>query len=345
MISAPFLLKIVVAKIILSLGYSGFLVYQPVIFSEPPQIAHLVVNVETQKGGDAAKSNSLPLSKDKIRPEPRRKDGEDFSTKLSAQSYVVVDAETEKNLLSEAADAPRAIGSITKLMSAIIFLENSPAWDKEVVIDKNDGGQGKLYVFEGETANVKDLFFASLVGSSNNATMALARSSGLSLEAFVQKMNQKAKALGLKNTFFKEPTGLDSNNRSTAREVALLLKYALQKDLIREAVTVKNYDITVVNTDKKLIKRLVENTDILLSNDFKDSHINSILGAKTGFIEEAGYCFVMETQNKDGKKIIAAILGADNHFNRFSEAKVLAEWVYKNYLWPGEEGFDELVQN
>jgi len=345
MFSLPFLIKLIVVKIILSLGYSGFLVYQPLIFSEPPQLQQLAARAVEQKG--IKKNNNaptLPLSVERIKPQPRLKEGSIFSSKLSAQSYVVLDTETEKNLIGEAENAPRSIGSITKLMTAIVFLENNPAWEKQVIVQKNDGVLGKLYLFDGDNISIRDLFYASLVGSSNNATVALARGSDASVEEFVKKMNKKAGELGLKKTVFFEPTGLDHRNQSTAKEVALILKYALQKDLIKEAVTTKKYEITVSDTFGKQTKRQVANTDILLFSDFENSPINFILGAKTGFIDEAGYCFTMETQNKEGKRVITVVLGSDTHFDRFSEAKFLAEWAYKNYLWPGQDGFEKLSQ-
>lgn len=346
MLSASFLVKIIVAKIILSLGYSGFLAYQPKIFSEPPQLASIAITRSQNENKQLAeKQKSLPLSVDRIKPQPRRKSNTPFSIKLSAQSYVVMDAETEKILLGEAENAPRSMASITKLMTAIIFLESNPSWDEKVNIQKEDGNQGKIYIFEGESVNVKDLFYASLVGSSNNATVALARSSKMNLEEFVKKMNKKAGELGLKQTRFVEPTGLDYRNQSTAKEVAVILKYALQKDILREALLTPNYEITVLNKDNRQVKRRVANTDILLSSDFKNSPIESILGAKTGFIDEAGYNFTMLTQNKDRNKVAVVVLGADTHFDRFSEAKVLAEWVYKNYLWPGQDGFEKLSQD
>lgn len=345
MFSTPFLVKIIVAKVILSLSYGGFLAYQPAIFSEPPQLAQLAVKQNPVKNNLSVKNKkTLPLSVDRIKPQPKIKEGAVFSSKLSAQSYAVLDLETEKILLGAEENSPRSIGSISKLMTAIVFLENNPQWDKEITIDKDDGQLGKLYLFEGEKVSVKDLFFTSLVGSSNNATVALARSGNLSLADFVQKMNRKAVELGLRNTTFVEPTGLSSDNHSTAKEVALILKHALKQDLIKEAVTTKNYIINVIGSGGKNIKRDVINTDILLFNDFSNSPIKSILGAKTGFIDEAGYCFTMETQNADEKKIVTVVLGANTHFDRFSEAKLLAEWVYKNYLWPGEEGFEKLTK-
>ncbi|HPV70529.1 MAG TPA: serine hydrolase [Candidatus Magasanikbacteria bacterium] len=343
MFSIPFLVKIIVAKIILSLSYGGFLAYQPAIFSEPPQLAQVMVKQQQVENNLPTKNKkTLPLSIDRIKPQPKIKEGVVFSSKLSAQSYAVLDLETEKILLGAEENSPRSIGSISKLMTAIVFLENNPQWDKQIIISKDDGELGKLYLFDGEKISVRDLFFTSLVGSSNNATVALARSGNLNLTDFVKKMNQKALDLGLKNSTFVEPTGLSSENHSTAKEVALILKYALKQDLIKEAVTTKNYEISVIGTNGKNIKRNVINTDILLFNDFANSPIKSILGAKTGFIDEAGYCFTMETQNNHEKKIITVVLGANTHFDRFSEAKLLAEWVYKNYLWPGEEGFEKL---
>lgn len=342
------IIRLIISKLILSLGYGGFLFYQPLIFSQPLALnkeSVQAVNLQEQKDNQNFAVKSLPLSFDKIKLSPRLRPEAKFSLRLSAQSYAVVDETTETVLAKQAENIPRSIGSLSKLMTALVFLDNKPNWEKQITIEKSDEREGKVCISAGEKISVKNLFYASLVESCNTATIALARSSGLTLENFAKKMNQKALNLGLKTSSFVEPTGLNSNNQSSAREVAILLKNALKNEFISQAVLQKTYNIEVVDTLGKNIKRRVINTDELLSNDFKNSNIQAVVGAKTGFIEEAGYCFAVMTENKNTQKIITVILGAESHYRRFSEAKDLAEWVYQSYLWPGQEGFEKLSQN
>ena len=185
-----------------------------------------------QVGGDsliisAAPIKTLPLALSRSERAPQRKlETADFDIrKATFKSAFVMDEDTENQLFAFNESEVRSIGSLTKLMTALVFLDTAPQWDKTVTIEAADGSQGRLNVVEGEQVAVMDLFNVSLVSSSNNATMALARSTGLPLEEFVKKMNKKAADLGLKQTKFIEPTGLDQANQSTAREIARLLKF------------------------------------------------------------------------------------------------------------------------
>jgi len=266
------IVRLVVSKLILSLGYGGFLFYQPMIFSQP-----LVLNkenvqaliLEKQKNNQIFVIRGLPLSFDKLKLIPRLRQEAKFSLKLSAQSYAVIDENTEALLAKQAENIPRSIGSLSKLMTALVFLEGNPNWEKQIIIEKSDEREGKVCILAGEKITIKNLFYASLVESCNTATIALARSGGLTLEEFAKKMNQKAINLGLKTSYFAEPTGLNSHNYSSAREVAVLLKNALKDEFISRAVLQKTYDMDVVNTLGSTVKRRLINTDELLSNDFK----------------------------------------------------------------------------
>lgn len=300
-----------------------------------------------QAGGDQAILSplhpavfkTLPLAANKEELLPRRNLQPDFNQDLlTAKSALVMDKTSEAQLFSLKAEEVRPIGSMTKLMTALVFLENQPDWDKVITIEVADGNQGRLYLSEGDKATVRDLFYTSLVGSSNNATMALARSVGVSLEEFVRKMNDKARRLGLVQTEFTEPTGLDPENKSTAREIALLLKNALAEEAIKEAVLLRSYSFQLKSINEK---RRVVSTDLLLSQETGRGLVKKINGGKTGFVEEAGYCFVMEAEDKDGHQIIVTILGSQTHWTRFSEAKALAEWAFKAYEWPDADILDQ----
>lgn len=290
-----------------------------------------------QIGGDrlaisALHPKTLPLALSRSERAPQRKpDAADFdATKVTFKSAFVMDEDTENQLFADNENETRSIGSLTKLMTALVFLDTAPQWDKVVTIEAADGSQGRLNVVEGEQITVKDLFHVSLISSSNNAMMALARSTGLPLEEFVKKMNVKAVDLGLKQTKFTEPTGLDPANQSTAKEVAWLLKFALLEKTIQEIVAKKNYTFRLMPNGPL---RSISSTNVLLSERLPRGAVK-IIGGKTGYVDEAGYCFAVASADKDGHQVIAVVLGSDTHYGRFSEARALVGWVFGAYLWP-----------
>ena len=225
------------------------------------------------------------------------------------------------------ADVKQPIASITKLMTALIFLETKPDWNSSYQITAADNiSGGKLNLFLGDSVNLKDLFFTSLIASDNGATIALVHASGLSETEFIKKMNNKAKQLNLHQTIFSDPIGLSDNNVSTAREVALLAKHTLMNEEISEAANLKEYKFTTLEGREKII----ESTDYLLfdsaQNDFTP------LGGKTGYTDKAGYCFVGRFQGLGGEDLIVAVLNSPGKNDRFKESKSLVGWVLDNYF-------------
>lgn len=247
---------------------------------------------------------------------------------IFAKSGAVIDIDSNTLLFNKDAYKEFSIASITKLMTALIFLDNNPGWDKIYEIGKEDRREGgKIYLFLGEKVKVKDLFYLSLVGSANTATIALVKSTGMTEEKFVEEMNNKLIQLGFKNTHFKDSTGLDVGNVSNAYEVALLAKAALSFKDIRKATLTKEYNFNTLGKREVHVKT----TDYLLDN-FSPNGIN-IIGGKTGYTEAAGYCFVGEFMNKDGFEVISAILGSESKNGRFTQTKELVEWVFDSYKW------------
>ena len=226
------------------------------------------------------------------------------------------------------ADEAQPIASITKLMTALVFLDNNPGWDEVYQIKPEDNIQGgKINLFLGELVRVKDLFYTSLIASDNVATIALVRSTGLSEEQFVAQMNAKALDMGLKNTNFSDPIGLSADNTSTAREVALLAEAAFKKPEILSASANQDYQFETLNGRKKMI----ESTDDLL---FVDSPAGlEVLGGKTGYTDEAGYCYVGYMRGPSGKTVISVVLGAKGRNDRFQVSRDIAEWVLSYYDW------------
>lgn len=220
------------------------------------------------------------------------------------------------------------IASITKLMTALVFLDNNPDWETTYVIGRDDMIEGgKLNLFRGEEIKLRDIFKTSLIASDNGATMALVHASGLTEEEFVKKMNEKALMLGLVDTNFQDPIGLSDDNVSTAREVALLAKEALTRPEITEATESKSYRFTTLDGREKM----VESTDYLLF-DPEDNQFQ-VIGGKTGYTDKAGYCFVGRFKDLNGREIISVVLNSSGKNDRFRESKSLVKWVFDNYTW------------
>lgn len=247
---------------------------------------------------------------------------------LAATSSAAIDCKTGKTLYDKAMSQKWPMASITKLMTALVFLDYNPGWDTVFEIKNEDRREGgRIYLFSGEKVKTKDLFYFMLVGSDNTAAAALVRLIGLSETEFVSEMNKKAEILKLKNTHFEDITGLNSNNVSTAREIADLAKAALANEEIGKATLTNAYDFTTEDGRKKHI----DTTDYLLDN-FPQNGLK-ILGGKTGFIDASGYCFVGKFIDHGGHEFITVVLGTDSKNARFHETKKLAEWVYESYRW------------
>jgi D-alanyl-D-alanine endopeptidase (penicillin-binding protein 7) len=251
----------------------------------------------------------------------------DSSAIIMADKAAVLSEDGRYLLFNKNADKKQPIASITKLMTALVFVETNPDWSATYKITGADNIEGgKLNLFTGDTLNLKDLFLTSLIASDNGATIALVRATGLGEEEFVKRMNEKAKTLSLSHTAFVEPIGLSEDNISTAREVALLARAALSNLDISDAVKMSEYRFQTLEGRDKFI----ESTDYLLF----DSATNEFqaLGGKTGYTDRAGYCFVGRFQGPNGEDLIAAVLNSPGKNDRFKESKKIINWVFDHYL-------------
>jgi D-alanyl-D-alanine carboxypeptidase len=248
---------------------------------------------------------------------------------IAAEKTAVLAGDGRFLLEAKRADEIQPIASITKLMTALVFLDNNPGWDQiyEITAADNISG-GRLNLFLGERVTIKDLFYTSLVASDNGATIALVHATGLNETDFVGQMNAKAKKLDLRKTKFADPIGLSNYNVSTAREIAIMARAAFKQPEILSAVSIPTYRYQTENgTDKK-----IESTDYLLF----DSGVNSfqVVGGKTGFTDQAGYCFVGQFKNADGQEVISVVLNSQGNNERFKDSKALINWVFNSYIWP-----------
>jgi len=263
---------------------------------------------------------------------PQKVDQNSLGIVTTAVSALVLDLGSGKVLFEKNANEIRSIGSITKLMTAYVALQSELDLDALAFVSDSDLREGgHLYLYLNDQVTVRELMQASLVGSDNSATIALARLTGLSSEQFVQKMNLTAFEIGLTKTTFADPTGLSVQNRSTTHDIIRLLKVVLSDPEIKQATTTAtSYFTSMSGRDY-----VVPNTNELLTS-FINQDPYQIVGGKTGYLPEAGYCLAIQAQQDQGRDIYVVVLGSDTKEDRFREVKGLTQWVYDTYNWPDE---------
>ncbi len=246
---------------------------------------------------------------------------------ITAKSALAVDAKSGKVLYKRDMDKVLPIASLTKLMTALVFLDYNPGWKKEWSTKASDRRNGGIiYLNTDETLSLDNLFKTALIVSDNDSAMALSRASGLSENDFIAHMNAKAGELGLNNTKFTDPTGLLSSNKSTASDIAKLLNFALQNEAIRETTSTAYYEFEVKSPEKTRTVKL-KNTDWLIGG-----YLN-IIGGKTGSLESAGNCLAVKIKGKQDQEIIVVALGSETNPDRFQDVKAVSDWVFNNYQW------------
>lgn len=214
-----------------------------------------------------------------------------------------------------------AMASTTKIMTAIVTLENCDL-TQTVTISKKSAGTGgsRLGLKADDKITMNDLLYGLMLKSGNDAAVAIAETVGGSVEGFAELMNEKAKELKLENTHYVTPHGLDDpEHYTTAVELAKLAEYALQNETFAKIVNTKNYTVTINGYPKS-----ISNTNELLG------YLEGVNGVKTGFTNNAGRCLVTSV-NRNGFEIITVILQADTKKFRTADSIKLIEYIYKNY--------------
>ncbi len=243
---------------------------------------------------------------------------------INAESAIAAEtnlSSADKILFNKNEERILPVASITKLMTAVVALENYKLSDK-ITITRDavaqTGAQGSLKL--GDQMSVKDLLFVMLIESSNHAAYAL--SDAMGEKRFVFLMNEKAKSLGLENTSFADPTGL-GQNYSTSKDLSKLIEYLIKNySIITEISRTKEMDL--YRLDGTYYGKLV-NTNQLLGE------IPEIVGGKTGFTTDAKGCLVLAVKNsQDNDYLIYVVLGSED---RFGEMKKIINWVGEAYKW------------
>jgi len=239
---------------------------------------------------------------------------------ISARSIVVMDVNSSVVISQRNSDLTLLPASTTKIMTALIVLENYQLDQVLTVGNLEENGQ-KIKLLPGEKMTVENLLYGLLVASGNDAAQVLAQNFTGGELSFVEAMNQKARELNLNDTHFENPTGIDHpNHYSTALDLARLSSTVLRNPVFAKMVATERITIWDVN---KAIPHQLFNINQLVSKNL------GVKGIKTGWTEEAGECLVAYVE-KNGQRIISVILGSQN---RFGETEKLIRWVYENFEW------------
>lgn len=226
----------------------------------------------------------------------------------SALAAIVYCADNDEVLYGHNINDKRAIASITKIMTAVVALEYASSLDKEVKITPEMYAEGSsMYLKEGEIIRLSELVKGMMAVSGNDAANAVALTVGGSDEKFADMMNEKAKQIGMKNTHFVTPSGLDNEQHySTAYDMALLCAYAMENDSFKDIVSQKNIQVSYVDPESK--------TQTLTNHNRLLSLCEGCIGIKTGFTKKAGRTLCSCTE-RDGVRLIVVTLNDGNDWN------------------------------
>jgi D-alanyl-D-alanine endopeptidase (penicillin-binding protein 7) len=244
---------------------------------------------------------------------------------LRAAAGVIYDKNHKTVLWESNMHEQRSIASLTKVMTAVTFMNDDPDLDQKVGITRADLKNASVtYLKAGELVTYRDLLHLTLVSSDNAAARVLARTSEGGTAAFVDRMNEFAVNLGLTNTQYVEPSGLDARNVSSAYDLSNLMAHASEDPVLSVVMRTEQYP---VRTSGRAFT--IYSTNKMLGFEGVD-----VLSAKTGFISKAGYCLATLLQVPQGSQIAVVVLGAANSTMRFYEAKNLLDWVASGMRGP-----------
>lgn len=240
---------------------------------------------------------------------------------INSRAAIVYERSSGKILYGKEENKKRKMASTTKIMTAIVVLENANLDDIVTISSKAAGtGGSRLGLHKDDKISIQDLLYGLLLCSGNDAAVALAEHTGGDLSNFANMMNSKAVSLGLSSTHFVTPHGLDDDNHyTTAYELALITNYALKNETFAKFVKTKTYTISINNHPKTL-----SNTNELLGN------LDGVYGVKTGFTNGANRCLVTAVK-RNNMDIICIVLGADTKKDRTKDSINLINYSFNNF--------------
>jgi D-alanyl-D-alanine endopeptidase (penicillin-binding protein 7) len=244
----------------------------------------------------------------------------DLVPDVRAAAAIIYNPETNQVLWESNSQDQRSIASITKVMTATVFLENNPDLSQQYTVARSDVFQASTtHLIANDTVTADDLLHLLLIASDNAAARALARVSPYGTEGFIQRMNEKAAELGLQSTHYADPSGLLSENVSSAYDMARLITNASSDERISSIMRTSTY--TVFTARKRVIP--FHSTNHLLGRPDVE-----VRAGKTGFISKAGYCLATLLRlPQGGQEVAVVVLGARSNAGRFLESQNLFSWV------------------
>ena len=243
----------------------------------------------------------------------------DLVPDVRAAAAIIYDPDTNQVLWEENSQSQRSIASITKMMTAVVFMENDPDLSQPVVIARSDVFQASTtHLHTNDHVTTGDLLHLLLIASDNAAARALARVSMYGTEGFVGRMNEKAAEFGLETTQYADPSGLLSENVSSAYDMARLITHVSADDRITSIMRTPEY---TVHTGRRSIT--FHSTNHLLGRSDVD-----VRAGKTGFISKSGYCLatLLRLPQSD-QQVAVVVLGARSNAGRFMETRNLFTWL------------------
>ena len=245
----------------------------------------------------------------------------------NAKSAILLEASTGEVIYEKNSDKKMVPASMTKMMSMLLIveaIENGVIhWDDKVTVSENAASMGgsQILLEVGEKMSVEDMFKGISIASGNDAVVAMAEKIGGSVDVFVNMMNERAKQLGLKNTNFKNPHGLDADDHySSAKDMSIIARELVRHEKVLKFTSIYE-DYLREGTDRKLW--LVNTNKLVRFYDGVD-------GLKTGYTEEAGYCLTA-TAKKNGMRIIAVVMGEPDSKLRNKEVSEMLDYAFAQY--------------
>jgi D-alanyl-D-alanine endopeptidase (penicillin-binding protein 7) len=236
-----------------------------------------------------------------------------------AEAAIIYNPQNGAVLYESNAQNQRSIASITKVMTAVVFMESNPDLDQQVVVDRSDvRAASTTYLRAGAKVTKRDLLHLTLIASDNAAARALARLSPIGMPGFIDRMNEKAQELGLSSTRYVDPSGLFAANVSSAYDMARLITYVSNDERIASVMRKQYYDLP-----KGLRAQQVHSTNQLVMKGDVD-----VQAGKTGFIRTSGYCLATLLRlPQNGPSVAVVVLGAKSNAGRFMETRHLLSWI------------------
>ena len=276
-------------------------------------------SVEARRASGSSVGRKARELRDAQEPRYKLDSAGDLVPDVRAEAAIVYNPETGQTIFSENANKLRSMASITKVMTAAVFLEDNPDMDREVVVERSDvRAASTTHIRAGYRLRVGDLLNLLLIASDNAAARALARISTFGAQGFIDRMNTKAIELGLTSTSYADPAGLLAANVSSALDLAKLITHVSADERIASIMRKPTYSF---QTGGHQTVEVHSTNQLVMRGDV------DVQAGKTGFTSSAGYCLATLLKLPQGSPVAVVVLGARSNAGRFMETRNLFNWL------------------